>query len=103
MAEVTYYVAMPFLAGDDGIVAGETTECFNPVAVVMRAEAFSREQGHIGAVAFSRTGETCDRRFRRREGDQEVRRGARRSRRVVTGAGDDGWRRNPVRACPALD
>ena len=57
MAEVTYYVALPFVAGDDGFVAGEPTECFNPVAVVMRAEALSRKQGHVGAVAFSRTGD----------------------------------------------
>ena len=33
------------------------TECFNPVAVVMRAEALSRKEGHVGAVAFSRTGD----------------------------------------------
>jgi hypothetical protein len=32
------------------------TECFNPTAVVMRAEALSRQPGHVGAVAFSRTG-----------------------------------------------
>jgi hypothetical protein len=57
MAEVTYYVALPFLASDDGIVADEPTECFNPVAVVMRAEALSRKEGHVGAVAFSRTGD----------------------------------------------
>jgi hypothetical protein len=57
MAEVTYYVALPFLASDDGIVAGEPTECFNPVAVVVRAEALSRKEGHVGAVAFSRTGD----------------------------------------------
>jgi hypothetical protein len=57
MAEVTYYVALPFLASDDGIVAGEPTECFKPAAVVMRAEALSRKQGHVGAVAFSRTGD----------------------------------------------
>src|ERR1700688_2714181 len=36
---------------------GEPTECFNPVAVVMRAEALSRKPGHVGAVAFSRTGD----------------------------------------------
>jgi hypothetical protein len=42
MAEVTYVVAMPFIASDDGIAAGEPTECLNPVAVVMRAEALSR-------------------------------------------------------------
>jgi hypothetical protein len=57
MAEVTYFVALPFVAADDGIAAGEPTECFNPVAVVMRAEALSRKPGHIGAVAFSRTGD----------------------------------------------
>jgi hypothetical protein len=56
-AEVTYFVALPFVAADDGIAAGEPTECFNPVAVVMRAEALSRKLGHVGAVAFSRTGD----------------------------------------------
>lgn len=48
MAEVTYFVALPFVAADDGIAAGEPTECFNPVAVVMRAEALSRKEGHVG-------------------------------------------------------
>ncbi len=57
MAEVTYYVALPFLASDDGVAAGEPTECFNPVAVVMRAALLSRKQGHVGAVAFSLTGD----------------------------------------------
>ena len=56
MAEVTYYVALPFVADNDG-VAGEPTECFNPNAAVMRAEALSRKEGHVGAVAFSRTGD----------------------------------------------
>jgi hypothetical protein len=41
VAEVTYYVALPFIASDDGVVAGEPTECFNPNAAVMRAEALS--------------------------------------------------------------
>ena len=45
MAEVTYYVALPFVAADDGIAAGEPTECFNPNAAVMRAEALSRKEG----------------------------------------------------------
>jgi hypothetical protein len=39
MAEVTYCVALPFIAADDGIAAGEPTECFNPTrlsgAVIM--------------------------------------------------------------------
>jgi hypothetical protein len=57
MAEVTYFVALPFIAADDGIAAGEPTEGFSPTAVVMRAEALSRKPGHVGAVAFSRTGD----------------------------------------------
>jgi hypothetical protein len=57
MAEITYYVALPFIATDDGIAAGEPMECFNPTAVVIRAEALSRKEGHVGAVAFSRTGD----------------------------------------------
>jgi hypothetical protein len=57
MAEVTYYVALPFVASDDGVAPGEPTECFNPNAAVARAEALSRKEGHVGAVAFSRTGD----------------------------------------------
>jgi len=45
------------LAADDGVAAGEAVECFNPNAAVMRAEALSRKPGHVGAVAFSRTGD----------------------------------------------
>jgi hypothetical protein len=57
MAEVTYYVALPFIASDDGVTAGEPTECFNPNAAVMRAEALSCKEGNVGAVAISRTGD----------------------------------------------
>lgn len=57
VAEVTYFVALPFVAADDGLAGGEPTECFNPGATVARAEALSRKQGHVGAVAFSRTGD----------------------------------------------
>jgi len=39
MPEVTYYVALPFVASDDGIAPGEAVKCFNPNAAVMRAEA----------------------------------------------------------------
>jgi hypothetical protein len=45
MSEVTYYVALPFVASDDGIAPG------NPNAAVMRAEALSEKQGCVGAVA----------------------------------------------------
>jgi hypothetical protein len=57
VSEVTYYVALPFVTADDGIAAGEPTECFNPSAAIMRAEVLSRKEGHVGAVAFSRTGD----------------------------------------------
>jgi hypothetical protein len=57
MVEVTYFVALPFVAADDGITPGEAVECFNPNAAVMRAEALARKHGHVGAVAFSRTGD----------------------------------------------
>lgn len=57
MSEVTYYVALPFIAAEDATAAGEPTECSNPIAAVMRAEALSRQPGVIGAVAFSRTGD----------------------------------------------
>jgi hypothetical protein len=34
MTEVNYFVALPFVVSDDGITAGEPTECLNPVAAV---------------------------------------------------------------------
>jgi hypothetical protein len=37
MADVTYYVALPFVFSDDGVAAGEATECFSANAAVMRA------------------------------------------------------------------
>jgi hypothetical protein len=55
MSEVTYYVALPFVPSDDGIAPGE--ECFSANAAVMRAEALSRKPGHVGAIAFSRSGD----------------------------------------------
>ena len=39
MAQGTNFVALPFIAADDGVAAGEPTECFSLSAVVMRAEA----------------------------------------------------------------
>ena len=57
MADVTYYVALPFVAADDGIAPGEPAECMSPNAAVMRAESLARKEGNVGAVAFSRTGD----------------------------------------------
>jgi len=57
MTEVTYFVALPFVAADEVVAPGEPVECFNPNAAVTRAEVLSRKPGDVGAVAFSRTGD----------------------------------------------
>jgi hypothetical protein len=58
MADITYYVAMPFLQDENGLlVAGAAEECQSPMTALRRAEILSRGAGHIGAVAFSRTGD----------------------------------------------
>jgi hypothetical protein len=58
MANVTYYVAMPFLQDETGTpVAGGAEECQHSSGALKRAEAMSRAAGSIGAVAFSRSGD----------------------------------------------
>jgi hypothetical protein len=58
MADVTYYVALPFLLDDSGLpAAGTAEECQTSTSALRRAEMLSRAAGHIGAVAFSRTGD----------------------------------------------
>jgi hypothetical protein len=56
MVAVTYYVALPFVMGDDGPEPREAMECASASAATMRAEILSRKEGNIGAVAWSRTG-----------------------------------------------
>jgi hypothetical protein len=56
MSEIIYYVALPFVLSDDAAPA-EAIECFNPNAAVMKAEALSRKEGNVGAIAFSRSGD----------------------------------------------
>jgi len=70
---MTYFVALRFIARDDGVAAGEPIECLSPAAVVMRAEALP---GHTGAVAFSREGRSGHGRLRRCEDNREIRRSA---------------------------
>lgn len=48
---------MPIVMGDDGPAPGEVTECTSANAAVMRAESLARKPDHVGAVAFSRTGD----------------------------------------------
>lgn len=58
MADVTYYVALPFLQDDTGEqVEGAAEELQSPTAAIRRAEALSRSPGVVGAVAFSRSGD----------------------------------------------
>jgi len=58
MPNITYYVAIPFLADPDGsLVAGAAQECHNSAAAARRAEVLAHAAGHIGAIAFSRSGD----------------------------------------------
>jgi hypothetical protein len=55
MADVTF--AMPFVPADDGVAPEEAFQCTSASAAIGRADALSRKEGHVGAVAFSRTGD----------------------------------------------
>jgi hypothetical protein len=57
MASTTYYVALPFLASEDGPAPGEAVECQSPGTARRTAETLSRQEKHVGAVAFQRTGD----------------------------------------------
>lgn len=57
MADVTYYVALPFTAAEDGVAPGEAAECQSSHAAIRKAEQLSHVAGNVGAVAFSRTGD----------------------------------------------
>jgi hypothetical protein len=58
MADLTYYVALPFLQDDAGSpAAGAAEECQSSSAAIRRAEVLSKAAGNVGAVAFSRSGD----------------------------------------------
>lgn len=57
MSNVTYFVALPFISTEEGLAPGPAEECRTPGQAVMRAEALSRKDGHVGALAFSRSGD----------------------------------------------
>lgn len=54
---VTYYVALPFIDSDEGPVPAEAQECPSEGSAILKAEAMSRKEGIVGALAFKRTGE----------------------------------------------
>jgi hypothetical protein len=57
MADVTYYVALPFTMSEYGPTPHEAVECISANAAIVRAEALSRKRENVGAVAFRRTGD----------------------------------------------
>lgn len=57
MADVTYYVALPFITADDGVAPGEAIECQSAHAAIRKAEQLAAAAGNAGAVAFSRSGD----------------------------------------------
>jgi len=56
MAEITYFVALPFVARRRR-GGWRADRMLQSRCRVMRAQALSRNEGHVGAVAFSRTGD----------------------------------------------
>ena len=59
MMAINYFVALPFVLADDGtIIAGGPIESASAGTAILRAEVLSRMEGNVGAVAFSRTGDS---------------------------------------------
>lgn len=58
MADISYYVALPFSEDDEGSAVTGTAEEFQSAsAAIRRAETLSRMSGMVGAVAFTRSGD----------------------------------------------
>jgi hypothetical protein len=54
---VTYYVALPFVRTEEGVVPGQAQEMPNEPAAIRRAESMSRDPANAGALAFKRSGD----------------------------------------------
>jgi hypothetical protein len=54
---VTYYVALPFVRTEEGVVPGEAQEMPSEGAAIRRAESMSRDSANAGAIAFKRSGD----------------------------------------------
>lgn len=58
MADITYYVALPFTEDETGDpAAGQAEEFQSPNTAIRRAEVLARLPENIGALAFSRSGD----------------------------------------------
>jgi len=64
MSKVTYYVALTFVRTCDGVVPSEAVECSSPHLAVVRAKALTQTPGYVGALAFSRSGNSATGQFR---------------------------------------
>lgn len=64
MSEVTYFVALPFVPSDIGSRPGRAEECRTPAQALRRAEVLAKMEGHVGAVAFSRSGDLATGEFK---------------------------------------
>ena len=59
MAQVTYYVALPFRHIDGELTAGEPQECRDAFKARSVAAILASDPNNCGAVAFSRTGDVA--------------------------------------------
>jgi len=59
MAQVTYYVAMPFRHIDGAMTAGEPQECRDAFKARSVAATLASDPNNCGAIAFSRTGDAA--------------------------------------------
>ena len=59
MAATTYYVALAFMRSEEGgdIVACDPKEARSSEHAMRLAASLAAEEGHCGAIAFSRTGD----------------------------------------------
>lgn len=58
MADITYYVALPFTQDESGDPsAGQAEEFQSPNSAMRRAAALARMPENVGAIAFSRSGD----------------------------------------------
>ena len=63
MADITYFVALTFMATDDGVAPGEPVECLSARAAILRAKFLSRREEVVGSITFSRSGDLSSRTF----------------------------------------
>ena len=68
MASTTYYVALPFVASEEGPVSVDAVECQSAGLAKTTALALSRNSKYVGALAFQRTGDPDEGEF----GDAEI-------------------------------